>query len=194
MKIFNLLHNEEIPDGVKSPLWIIMPDSAIVRSGNPFFVPDFDSKFSAFPALAVKISRLGKSVAPKFAHRYYHEVTAAVTIRATNLLQKLREAGMPWDKAAIFDKCCMIGDFKAIDDNWYPDSIRAVIGSESYTFIETDLKEQIDTVISAISQDNILKIGDIVIIPLTPDGTHLKPLIDIHAAINNETLLEIKVK
>ena len=46
-----------------------IPDSSLLRSGQPFFIPDFAGEFRAMPSAVVRIGRLGKGIAPRFAVR-----------------------------------------------------------------------------------------------------------------------------
>lgn len=90
MKIFNIIGRySDVPE--QEINWHMLQDSTVIRSDNPFFVPDFDTEFRLYPSLAIRIDRLGKSIAPKFAHRYYAQVTLAATVRAENILSELRQ-------------------------------------------------------------------------------------------------------
>lgn len=107
MKIFAVIHNygetsPGSPMGEGETSWYEMPDSALLRTGNPFFVPDFDSEFRAFPSICFRIGRLGKSIASRFAYRYIDSWTASVAVAATGLLRTQREAGMPWTRLRGF--------------------------------------------------------------------------------------------
>lgn len=53
----------------------IIPDSAIGRDSQPWFLPDFGSNWHGYEAVAVRISRLGKGILPKFADRYVDAYT-----------------------------------------------------------------------------------------------------------------------
>ena len=55
----------------------LMADSSILYTGRPFFVPDFAQEFVATPTIVVRMNRLGKCVAPKFAHRYWDALLPA---------------------------------------------------------------------------------------------------------------------
>lgn len=55
-----------------------LPDCSLLREGWPFFVPDWSEAFVARAVWAVRISRLGKDIAPAFAHRYHEGVHMAV--------------------------------------------------------------------------------------------------------------------
>ena len=43
-------------------------DSAILKDGKPFFIPDFSNEIHYETELVVRINRLGKNIAPRFAH------------------------------------------------------------------------------------------------------------------------------
>lgn len=48
----------------------VIADSAIARSGQPWFLPDCGENWRSRKALAIRVSRLGKGIAPAFAGRY----------------------------------------------------------------------------------------------------------------------------
>lgn len=50
-------------------------DSALGRSGQPWFVPDFGQNWRSCSVLAIRVSRLGKGINPKFAHRHFDAKT-----------------------------------------------------------------------------------------------------------------------
>ena len=56
---------------------LVIPDSALTRCSDPFF-PPFDGEWHAVVLRGVRINRLGKHIAPAFAHRYYNEYLTAV--------------------------------------------------------------------------------------------------------------------
>lgn len=53
----------------------VIPDSAVGRISQPWFVPDFGSEWRAHLALAVRVGRLGKGIAPRYFDRYVDAVT-----------------------------------------------------------------------------------------------------------------------
>lgn len=192
MKIFNILPDSQ--SGDNGITWFFMPDSTVIRSGNPFFIPDFDDRFEIYPALAIKVSRLGKSVAERFAYRYYNEITLAATVRATHLLDKLSNAGLPWTQAVNFDKSCFLGDFITTDELKESNDMIFRLGNEEMKFTLTNARRWIAEAIVAISADNIIKMGDIVLIPLTGNGIIIKQDQNLSASVNLSPLLEIRIK
>lgn len=155
------------------PTLVDIPDSCLIRSRKPFFIPDFDTDFRAYPSIAVKINRLGKCVAPKFAPRYRSELTGAVSVRGEKTLERLRNAGLPWSEAVVFDRSLIVGDFVPMDS--LPDGYRLVAecGSSTLTFSEKDLLENIDETISRVTLHNTVRQGDIILVGLTSEGIPL---------------------
>lgn len=192
MKIFNI--SETCSDAAVNPVWFYMPDSTIVRSGNPFFIPDFDDKFEAYPALALKINRLGKSIAPRFIDRYFCEATLAITVRATHLLDKLRDAGLPWTPAVNFDKSCFLGNFIEFLTLMADGCITLHTGKDSYQISVEGIHEIIRQNISQISCNNIIKTGDIFLMPLAAESFILEQGMVLTATSANSKLLEMRIK
>ena len=63
--------DEKLPE---EPVIFLKPDSALLKDGKPFFIPDFSKQVDYETELVVRISRLGKNIAPRFAHRYYDAI------------------------------------------------------------------------------------------------------------------------
>ena len=70
-------HNKELghTQENREPVIFMKPDSAILKDGKPFFVPDFSHEVHYETEVVVRICRLGKNIAPRFAHRYYDAVS-----------------------------------------------------------------------------------------------------------------------
>lgn len=56
------------------------PDSALVNRNLPLFLPDLPGQWTATVYAVIRIGRLGKSIAEKFAPRYYDAVTLGLGI------------------------------------------------------------------------------------------------------------------
>lgn len=95
------LHNKELGHTLvnKEPVIFMKPDSAILKDGKPFFIPDFSDEVHYETEVVVRICRLGKNIAPRFANRYYDAVTVGIDFTARDLQRKFREAGNPWEFA-----------------------------------------------------------------------------------------------
>ncbi len=106
-------HNKEMNETlvVKEPVIFTKPESSILREGKPFFIPDFAERFDYETELVVRISKLGKDVSERFAHRYYDEVSIGIDFTARDLQSRLRQDGLPWDICKGFDGSAAIGHF-----------------------------------------------------------------------------------
>ncbi len=167
-------------DDTDLPGWYVMPDSCILRTGNPVFLPSPPVRWHARLSAAVKISRLGKSISAKFAPRYYSEMTLAVVLSDDALAARLAAAGLPTAPAYIFDRACILGDFADLESLDINDTFTLTDGENAITWKVDELRRTIDQNISLISKDNILKIGDIFIAGVTDNyltlnsDTHLR--------------------
>ena len=201
MKIFAVIHNygktgKDSPMGTGEPAWYEMPDSSILRTGNPFFVPDFDTEFLAFPSICYRIGRLGKSIARRFADRYIDSATVAVAVVASNRLRDLREQGMPWAQATAFDRSCMLGNLVPVDTFIECGAIKIECGDSVMQYDLTRMHRHAGEIIEAISSDNTLKNGDLILAALPPEGMPLFPETRITAEQpdQNMKLIDINIK
>lgn len=58
------LHNKELGHTLvnKEPVIFMKPDSAILKDGKPFFIPDFSDEVHYETEVVVRICRLGKTL------------------------------------------------------------------------------------------------------------------------------------
>ena len=78
-------HNKELGGTLyqpEEPVIFAKPDSALLKDGKPFFIPDFTKQCDYEVELVVRICRLGKNISPRFAHRYYDAVTVGIDFTA----------------------------------------------------------------------------------------------------------------
>lgn len=203
MKIFAVIRNyqptvarEDPLMGCGEPDWYEMPDSSILRTGNPFFVPDFDNEFVAFPSLCLRIGRLGKSIAPRFAYRYFDSWTMAVAAVGANTLRARREAGQPWTKAVAFDRSCILGNLQPIDTLINNELSVIECGSYKSIYNITSLLRSPETVLSEISAENTMKNGDLILAGLYNEGIILKAGTHLEITTNKSLikLIDINIK
>lgn len=201
MKIFRIIDSRMQRGFIQSKemskdslCWYMLPDSSIVRTDNPWFIPDFDTEFILLPAIAVRIDRLGKSISPKFARRYYNEATLCLTAVAVNTLESLRTGGLPWDKAVSFDKSCMMGTFIPKDKLIQDTSLRFCLGEKTIIPDFSGFVSNIDEIISAVSADNTIKTGDIVVMPINAESLIPHHGDNLTIGGNSGNLLEIRIK
>ena len=148
--------------------------------------------------MVVRISRLGKHIAPQFAHRYYDAVTVGIDFTARDLQQRLREQGLPWLLSKGFDGSAAVGDFVPLCElggdvqrlNFRLD-IDGHMAQQGFT---GDMLFKVDEIISYVSRFMTLKMGDLIFTG-TPAG--VGPVkIDQHLQgwIEDRKLLDLYIK
>ena len=95
----------------QNPIIFFKPETALLKDGKPFFLPQFSDRIEYETELVFHISRLGKNIASKFAHRYYDSVTVGIDLTARDKQAEARANGNPWDIAKGFDNSAPIGKF-----------------------------------------------------------------------------------
>ena len=63
------------------PAWFLKPDTALLRNNDPFYIPAFSQEVHYECELVVRINRVGKGIAERFAHRYYDQAARHSTAR-----------------------------------------------------------------------------------------------------------------
>ena len=180
MKIFAVgmnyqLHNIELHNTLlkpEEPVIFIKADSALLNNGKPFFIPDHLGRIDYETELVVRISRLGKNIEKRFAHRYYDAVTVGIDFTARELQTKLRNAGKPWELSKGFDGSAAIGEWVEVDKFRDIQAIRFHLDINGKTIQEgctSDMLFKVDELIAYISQFFTLKTGDILYTG-TPSG------------------------
>ena len=160
-------HNEELGHTAvnSEPVIFLKPDSAILKDGKPFFLPDFSNEVHYETEVVVRICRLGKHIAPRFAHRYYDAVTVGIDFTARDLQRKFREAGNPWELCKGFDNSAAIGDFISLEqaggDVQNLDFRLDIDGKEVQRGNTADMLFRVDDIIAYVSRFMTLKIGDL---------------------------------
>ena len=148
----------------EEPVIFLKPDSALLKDGKPFFIPDFSQEVHYEAELVVLICRLGKNIAERFAHRYYDAVTVGIDFTARDLQRKFRSVGDPWELSKGFDSSAAIGDFVSVDKFQNLQNLNFHLDIDGRTVQSgntADMVFKIDEVIAYVSRFFTLKIGDL---------------------------------
>ena len=79
---------------------VMKGDSCLLNNRKPFFLPEQDADIRMTPCIVLRVSRLGKHIAPKFANRYYDAVANGADFCNDTLLAQARKKGKQvcfWD-------------------------------------------------------------------------------------------------
>lgn len=154
------------------PVIFMKPDSAILPNKNPFVIPAFSNDIHHEVEVLVKICKVGKHIDAKFAHKYYEEIGLGIDFTARDVQSKLKEKGLPWEKAKAFDHSAVIGNFISKKNYTSLENINFELKSNGTTVQEGNtslMLWKIDELIAYVSQYFTLKIGDIIFTG-TPKG------------------------
>lgn len=169
-------------DAPKVPLIFMKPDSAIIKNGKHFYVPDFLGRVDYEAEIVVRINKLGKSIPARFAHRYYDAITVGIDFTARDMQRGLIERGEPWDLSKGFDGSAVLGEFRPVGqyDINNVDFSLTIDDKEVQKGNTSQMYFSVDEIIAYVSRFCTLKTGDLIFTG-TPAGageakigTHLK--------------------
>ena len=190
-------HIEELDnEKPKEPVIFMKPDSAVLLKNNPFIIPPFSQDIHYEVEILVKINRIGKFIDQKFAHKYYDEIGLGIDFTARDLQSRLKEKGLPWEKAKAFDGSAVIGKFynkSALD----LENIKFQLLKNGQVVQDGESSHmlwKIDELIAYVSQYFTLKIGD-VIFTGTPAGVgRVEPNDQLKGMLEGKEMFQIKIK
>ena len=193
-------HNKELHHTLvlTEPTIFMKADSALLKDGKPFFIPDFTQELHYETEIVVKIDRLGKNIAERFAHRYYHEVTVGIDFTARDLQRQLREKGLPWELSKAFDNSAVVGEFVPLEQIGgdiqqipFHLDINGKTVQQGHT---QDMLFTVDQIVAYVSRFFTLKIGDLIYTG-TPVGVGPVQIDDhLQGYIGEQKLLDFYVR
>ncbi|MDE6085920.1 MAG: hypothetical protein K2G40_05925, partial [Muribaculaceae bacterium] len=167
MKILYCEPKELLAPGLSSSV-SLLTDSSLTRNGHALFLPPHHERWTLTVAPALHISRLGKFIATKFAHRYYD---------AWTLTARLRPDGITYPASATevaFDSSMITGEWMPLDPTDKTEIEVNITGTTEF-ILKLDLKYFNET-ISGLSGSFIMKHGDVIVprpqlvaFPVIPD-------------------------
>ncbi|MBT8299768.1 MAG: fumarylacetoacetate hydrolase family protein [Maribacter sp.] len=181
----------------EEPVVFIKPDSAVLPKEQDFFIPDFTKEVHYEVEVLVKICKVGKHIDERFAHKYYNEVGLGIDFTARDLQNKLKQKGLPWEKAKGFDGSALIG-------KWLPKSDCKDINNLNFSLLKNnELVQQgntglmlwkINELIAYVSTYFTLKKGD-VLFTGTPAGVGQIVANDyLSGKLEGQELFSVKIK
>ena len=190
-------HAKELNNPVpQEPVFFMKPDSSILLKNRPFFLPEFSSEIHHELEIVVKISRLGKHIEKRFAHRYYNEVTAGIDFTARDIQTRCKKEGLPWEIAKAFDASAVVGKFISLPETGINNiSFSLKINDKTVQQGNTaDMLFDVDTIISYVSRFVTLKTGDMLFTG-TPAGVGPVKLNDhLEGFVEGNKVFDFKIK
>lgn len=179
------------------PIFFFKPDTCLLRNNQPFFYPSFSTDIHCELEVVLKICRLGRNIAQRFAHRYYNEIGLGISFSAQDLQQQCMQKGLPWEISEAFDGAAPISRFVSRETPDNPNGINFWLEQNGEITQKGNTNEMVysfDKLIAYISKYTTLKIGDLIYTgaPASP-----KPVVigdRLRGYLNDELLLDFFVR
>ena len=176
------------------PVFFMKPDTAVLKERD-FYYPEFTKDLHHEVELVLRISRNGKHIEERFAHKYYDEIGLGIDFTARDLQAQCKKEGLPWEKAKAFDHSAPLGKFFRKPDLAEPIRFSLKINGETrQEGISTAMIFSFDRIISYVSQFVSLRTGDLIFTG-TPEGVGPVRVGDqLEGWLNDTLALELRVR
>jgi 2-keto-4-pentenoate hydratase/2-oxohepta-3-ene-1,7-dioic acid hydratase in catechol pathway len=190
-------HAKELGNAVpENPVIFSKPDTALIKNGEPFYLPEFSNDVHHEVELVIRISKMGKKIQEKFASNYYNEIGLGIDFTARDIQSKLKDKGLPWELAKAFDGSAPLGDFISTD-NLDLNQIQFSLSKNGTVVQKGNTSHMIfsfDYIVSFVSQYFTLKVGDLIYTG-TPAGVSKVQAGDVlEGFIEDKLMLKCEVK
>jgi acylpyruvate hydrolase len=180
----------------EEPVIFSKPETAILRNNEAFYYPDFSKDVHHELEIVLKISKMGKNIEEKFAHKYYEEIGIGIDFTARDVQSRLKAKGLPWDLAKGFNGSAPVSEFLNKDQFDLKNlNFDLEVNGEIRQRGSTSLMiYSFDYLISFVSQYFTLKTGDLIFTG-TPAGVAPVKVGDrLVGRLEGHTLLNFEVK
>jgi len=190
-------HAKELGNAVpENPVIFSKPDTALLKNGEPFYIPSFSNDVHHEIELVIKINKVGKKIQEKFARNYFSEIGLGIDFTARDKQNELKLKGLPWELAKAFDGSAPIGNFINIE-NIDLKNIDFSLQKNGQLVQQGNTSQMIfsfEQIVSFVSQYFTLKVGDLIYTG-TPAGVGQVNIGDqLEGFIGNESMLICEVK
>ncbi|MBF8962761.1 fumarylacetoacetate hydrolase family protein [Pontibacter sp. FD36] len=184
----------EVPD---EPVIFFKPDTAILRNNDPFYYPEYSQDIHHEVELILRISREGKNIDKKFAHKYYDAIGLGIDFTARDLQAKAKAKGLPWTLAKGFNGSAPVSEFVPLEQFEDLQDINFKLDVNGETRQQGNSKMMLNTfddIIAYISRFITLKKGDIIFTG-TPEGVGPVQIGDrLEGYVEDNKLLDFEIK
>lgn len=182
----------EIPE---NPVIFMKPDTAVLKKGSDFYIPEFSQDVHYELEVVIKISKGGKYIQEKNASNYFQEIGLGIDFTARDLQSELKEKGLPWELAKGFDGSAVLSDFYK-KENFDINNLNFSLLKNKETVQNGNTSMMIfspEKIIAFVSQYFTLRIGDLIFTG-TPKGVGKVSENDtLEAFLENEKVFDLRI-
>jgi len=191
-------HAKELNNPVPTkPIFFFKPDTSLVINNNPFYYPEHSNDVHYEAEIVLRISKKGKHIDEKFAHKYYDEIGIGIDFTARDIQLECKKKGLPWEIAKAFDQSAPIGKLiskNSVNDLNNLNFTLKINGNVKQNGNTADMIFSFDHIIAYVSKIVTLKEGDLIFTG-TPAGVGPIKIGDhFEAFIEDEKLLDFIIK
>ncbi|PZU90176.1 MAG: 2-hydroxyhepta-2,4-diene-1,7-dioate isomerase [Chryseobacterium sp.] len=183
----------EIPE---DPVIFMKPDTAILKKGADFYIPEFSDDVHYELEVVLKISKGGKYIQKENAGKHYDEIGLGIDFTARDLQTKLKDKGLPWELAKGFDGSAVVSDFVS-KENYDLKNLNFSLTKNSEQVQNGNIKDMIfgfDDIIAFASRYFTLRVGDLIFTG-TPKGVGKVSENDLlEAFLEEKKLFSLKIQ
>ena len=183
----------EIPD---SPVIFMKPDTAVLKKGSDFYIPEFSDDVHYELEVVLKISKGGKYIQEENADKYYDEIGLGIDFTARDLQSQLKAKGLPWELSKGFDGSAVVSEFyKKEDFNMKNINFSLMKNKEEVQNGSTSLMIfSPEKIIAFVSQYFTLRVGDLIFTG-TPKGVGKVSENDIlEAFLEDQKVFDLRIQ
>ncbi len=183
----------EIPD---SPVIFMKPDTAVLKKGSDFYIPEFSDDVHYELEVVLKISKGGKYIQEENADKYYDEIGLGIDFTARDLQSELKAKGLPWELSKGFDGSAVVSEFyKKEDFNMKNINFSLMKNKEEVQNGNTSLMIfSPEKIIAFVSQYFTLRVGDLIFTG-TPKGVGKVSENDIlEAFLEDQKVFDLRIQ
>ena len=190
-------HAKELGNDIpEDPVIFMKPDTAILKKGSDFYIPEFSDDIHYELEVVLKISKGGKYILKENAANHYDEIGLGLDFTARDLQTKLKNKGLPWELAKGFDGSAVVSDFVS-KENYDLQNLGFSLIKNNEKVQDGNTGEMIfspDDIIAFASQYFTLRVGDLIFTG-TPKGVGKVAENDIlEAYLEDRKLFSLKIQ
>lgn len=183
----------EVPE---DPVIFMKPDTAVLKKGSDFYIPEFSDDVHYELEVVLKISKGGKYIRKEAASKHYEEIGLGIDFTARDLQSKLKNKGLPWELAKGFDGSAVLSDFVS-KENYDLQNLNFSLAKNQELVQNGNTKDMIfsfDDIIAFASQYFTLRVGDLIFTG-TPQGVGKVMENDfLEAYLENQKMFGLKIQ
>lgn len=158
-------HAKELGNEVpENPVIFMKPDTAILKKGTDFYIPEFSGDVHYELEVVLKMSKGGKYIQEENAAGYFNEIGLGIDFTARDLQSSLKAKGLPWELAKGFDGSAVLSEFFS-KENYDLSKLQFSLNKNSAKVQDGDTSLMIfsaEKIIAFVSQYFTLKAGDLI--------------------------------